>query len=403
MLEQLDVSTLFFSNALLRVGTTFALLLLWWSHRRSVRGLGYLCLGAGLPLFGAFLFSMRGSWSPILTLALANGLIGLAGLAQIHGVRRFAGLAGARPLDLGLGLAALLAFVWFATVQPFYPARVGLISAWILLAHLRSLEALAHLLRPGLRGAVTLAMVGQLLAIASHTWRISSLDTVPDLPGSAASLGSDPSLSVLLVLTLVSTTLATLGVALLVSALVAEDLATAHARLKHQAAHDPLTRVLNRRGFSEQAEHTLRSGLPCTVLLLDIDHFKRVNDTYGHDAGDEVLVQVAACLRRTVRSQDLVGRLGGEEFAVLLSATEPHAALQIAERCRAAIAAESIDQIQGATLAFPLSVTASIGVAEAVGSLEAALSAADEAMYEAKRSGRDRVCRHGPEAGSLAA
>jgi diguanylate cyclase (GGDEF)-like protein len=156
---------------------------------------------------------------------------------------------------------------------------------------------------------------------------------------------------------------------------------------------DPLTELANRRGFMERFEAEFatmrRRGVPLTVLMLDADHFKQVNDRYGHDVGDDVLRAIAATLSKPLRASDVSGRLGGEEFAVLMPHTELAGALILAERVRADIASMTVRAGEHA-----INITVSIGVAPVPaqdGGIAAALHAADEAMYEAKKGGRDRV------------
>jgi diguanylate cyclase (GGDEF)-like protein len=123
--------------------------------------------------------------------------------------------------------------------------------------------------------------------------------------------------------------------------------------------------------------------------MVDIDHFKKVNDTYGHDGGDRALVAVAQAMRGALRPEATLGRLGGEEFAVLLPQADQNAAMVAAERLRQAVERLSVE-IDGAAL----KITVSIGVTE-VGSgqaFEAALQHADEALYQAKKTGRNRSC-----------
>jgi diguanylate cyclase (GGDEF)-like protein len=165
------------------------------------------------------------------------------------------------------------------------------------------------------------------------------------------------------------------------------------AVLAEVAISDPLTGLHNRRAFqarlAEEVERADRSGVPFALLLLDLDRFKALNDTFGHPAGDAVLCAVAEVLRRELRVVDLPARVGGEEFAVLLPQTAGQGALDTAERLRAAIAAQPIAH-QGAALA----VTTSVGVAwypDHAGGDQALVQAADGALYAAKRAGRDRV------------
>lgn len=162
--------------------------------------------------------------------------------------------------------------------------------------------------------------------------------------------------------------------------------------LMQTAATDSLTDALTRRAFKREAEQLIASALrhkqDLACVVLDVDHFKRVNDTYGHAAGDEVLKAVAATCRANLRTSDLFGRLGGEEFAVVLSHTGAEDALKTAEKLRAEIAALSIAGDFGT-----LNVTASFGSSalSIIGrDIETLLAQADAAMYRAKETGRNR-------------
>jgi diguanylate cyclase (GGDEF)-like protein len=166
------------------------------------------------------------------------------------------------------------------------------------------------------------------------------------------------------------------------------DLHHANADLTELARTDPMTGLLNHRCFHEELGVALarrdRDGSTLALLLLDVDHFKAVNDRYGHPHGDEVLLGVADAIRASVRLGDLVGRTGGEEFAVLLPGTTLDGALVVAERIRTAIAAVEV----------PPGITASAGLALAPNHTTARdplVRIADAALYAAKGSGRDRL------------
>lgn len=166
--------------------------------------------------------------------------------------------------------------------------------------------------------------------------------------------------------------------------------------LEHQAHFDHLTGLANRRHFLEQAESELacidRYGGVLSLIMFDIDHFKQFNDTYGHDIGDFVLQQIAEISRETMRKIDIVGRIGGEEFVVLLPHTDKQQAADAAERLRLAIAKGEVRMESG----LPLHFTASFGVTATRGKskdIDELLIQADAAMYQAKVSGRNRVCR----------
>ncbi len=164
--------------------------------------------------------------------------------------------------------------------------------------------------------------------------------------------------------------------------------------LERQAHTDYLTGLANRRHFLDLAGHEVahirRYGGNLSVAMLDLDHFKNINDTYGHQVGDQVLKELASICHRILREVDIVGRIGGEEFAVLFPETDGSEAYEIVERLREAIAANGIRLENGQSLHF----TASIGIASFVdkdASIETLLSRADKALYEAKTSGRNRI------------
>ena len=171
-----------------------------------------------------------------------------------------------------------------------------------------------------------------------------------------------------------------------------------HQQLKAAARTDAKTGLLNAVTWQREADAAIaragRRGDQLAVLLADVDHFKKVNDTHGHLTGDEVLRALAAELRRAVRESDLVGRFGGEEFVILLPGTAPEEACRIAERLRRGVGGVRV-LAAGATVG----VTISIGVA-ALGrhgrDLFELLAAADLALYRAKNTGRDRVCLYDP-------
>ena len=166
-----------------------------------------------------------------------------------------------------------------------------------------------------------------------------------------------------------------------------------HARrLTDLALTDELTQIANRRSFvaSVQSEITRCSRQLCAMafFLLDIDHFKTINDTYGHQAGDAVLRQLAALVKRTLREYDIFGRIGGEEFGVFLSQTNRETAEEVAERLRQLIAHEAFF-IDGRELNITLSI--GIALARDKTSFEQLYADADAALYQAKHSGRNKV------------
>lgn len=177
-----------------------------------------------------------------------------------------------------------------------------------------------------------------------------------------------------------------------------KDRERAYQQLQQSQSHieqllltDDLTRVGNRRSFNERLQEELararRYDSPLSVIMIDVDHFKAINDQYGHAVGDEVLVALAHTLQECIRDSDFLARYGGEEFMILLPETVQDGAAAMAERMRDAVKALRLRPLASG-------LTASFGVTEVrqADDADRLLSRADEAMYEAKRNGRDRVC-----------
>ncbi len=164
-----------------------------------------------------------------------------------------------------------------------------------------------------------------------------------------------------------------------------QDLA---GQLQYRATHDPLTGVLNRAAIIEHVNQHLADG-NLALIVLDIDHFKRVNDSFGHPVGDKVILGVVACLQAAVPEMAQIGRVGGEEFTVLLPRHGERAAMQVAEAARRTIEAHDFQLADGSA------VTASFGVScvPQGDSFDEAYGLADQALYAAKRGGRNRVMR----------
>ena len=179
-----------------------------------------------------------------------------------------------------------------------------------------------------------------------------------------------------------------IGTVFVIFMLVSDRAVTVH---KTAASVDPLSGMLNRRGFAEASnrliEREAAAGRPVTVMIFDIDHFKGINDRFGHPAGDEILKLFSTVVISNLRINDLSGRIGGEEFAALLACSLDEGVI-VAERVREAFEGSNIACEEG-----PVDTTVSIGVAggPAGTELEVLLAAADTALYQAKRSGRNRV------------
>jgi len=175
--------------------------------------------------------------------------------------------------------------------------------------------------------------------------------------------------------------------------LAEEELKIAKHLADELALKDELTGLNNRRAFFDQGDHVFKQAIrfehPISIIMMDIDYFKNINDSYGHSAGDKVLETIAAVIKDIIREVDIVGRMGGEEFAFVLTETDADEAINLAERLKLEIKKTAIEY-KGQTI----QVTASLGICSCPvknETLETLLTKADDALYIAKRNGRDQV------------
>lgn len=177
------------------------------------------------------------------------------------------------------------------------------------------------------------------------------------------------------------------------AALVIEN-ARLYNQMQYLAVTDTLTGVYNRRGLFDRGQQeisrSLRSSRPLAAIMLDIDHFKQINDTFSHVVGDEVLRILTKLCQDNLRSLDIIGRYGGEEFAIVLPETDTASAQLVAERLRQCVAETPVFTQNGV-----VNFTISVGVAsmtDGISTMAVLLDRADTAMYQAKETGRNRVC-----------
>jgi diguanylate cyclase (GGDEF)-like protein len=272
--------------------------------------------------------------------------------------------------------AAMVVQVWFTVEVPDYRVRLVLTTC---MTALLTLTHAALVLRQGNLSFAKVLTAGVLITMAAI--QLLRLATMSAMPVGAQFLDAD---SMQLVY------IASYAFVLLLFSVSVVLLATErlHTELQYQASHDSLTHALTRRRMSEacakELERCHRHGRSMAVLLVDLDHFKEVNDKWGHLAGDRVLVRFVAAVNALLRQPDLLGRQGGEEFLVLLPETSLEEALSVAERIRETCAHHGEEP----------GCTASIGVTtnhNDTDTVDTLLARADAAMYRAKAHGRNRV------------
>ena len=171
-----------------------------------------------------------------------------------------------------------------------------------------------------------------------------------------------------------------------------DQLVSARDHLRIQATHDALTGIWNRRAILEVLQNELarskRGGAHPAVIMADLDHFKKINDTYGHPAGDAVLCEASRRMEQTIRTYDSIGRYGGEEFLVVAAECGQRQAIRIADRLREVVCDTPIDL---GSLSIPATVSLGVATGDAQTGVESLLNLADEALYDAKRAGRNVV------------
>ena len=348
-------------------------------------GLGHWSAALLLNALGHLLIMLRGQVPDALSVVIGNALLACVFVGMIAAIYQFQGRA-VPWLPLLAAPVAVAAFV--VVFRDNFPARAGFVGAVIGLQAVWALVATLGRRHATVGRGQWLLVAGLALEAAVLGGRSVLAITVPD---SATSILQSSVLQTM-------TFLATFSVVLVSSVgfvFMSRDRSDESNRI--MAARDPLTGVANRRSLiaalDRDVARAIRMRQPIALMMVDIDHFKHVNDRYGHPAGDEVLCCVVEVLRQRVRAQDLVGRYGGEEFMVLLPDTGLAGAEQLArELCRAV--ATSRCPAQGAGPAG-VEVTVSIGVfgghLESGDSWDMLIAAADRALYEAKNNGRNRV------------
>jgi diguanylate cyclase (GGDEF)-like protein len=368
--------------------------------------------GAGWWLAGAVLGLSRSAalhWSAFCFLgvltagaAMANSgprLAVLAAVTNLALIAAFVAVVRGVAVFLGRRLAvwpeALCVFVvllvggWDVArgVEP--AVRSLLVSAALAAVLMRGALSNARLVNGEFGAGLALLVAGPMfLMSALFAWRFARAAWFP-VPVDQVMLTAPTSANVAVLLMLTAlTALFNLSLACMVVLRLVK-------RLQHMSRHDSLTKLLNRRALMASLEteqvRVQRGSAGWALLLLDIDHFKRVNDRHGHAMGDEVLCRVASVLRRSAREIDTVARMGGEEFCVLAPLTDLHGAALLAERLRQAVAASA----EGPG-AVPVTISVGVALAGPAAELapetaEAALARADVALYRAKSAGRDRV------------
>ena len=382
----MDYGTLFFSNIASMTAFTVCVAILAW-HNRRVVGMQWFAASLFVGLVKLILQGMEGKVPAVLSGMVANDLYLVSFVLQFIGLRWFVvrkemdqrwiwGVVGTLVVVYSVLFVAHVPYIANILNVPF--VFVCLLSAVMLWRHGKGVFAVVS-------HVAAVLLVGDAL-VAGYRAVLTNLRY--NAPWLTVNAKHDAQwLESLLGMWFLATLMVMCEIWFLVSELQRE--------LMEQASTDPLTGALNRRALEVEADRevarSLRNGRVMSMILLDVDNFKKLNDTCGHAAGDYALKSVVRRMKALVRSQDVVARTGGEEFTVLLPETDAEACMVVAERIRENIAGMDLIVEHG-----PVRVTVSQGVAQfdpKFGGWDETMRRADKALYKAKDSGKNLVVR----------
>lgn len=380
----LDPFTVLFTTTLTCAVLAAAMVSVHLSFRREVAGVGHWACGLAAMVGAGVLFLLRGKLPDALALPVANVCLTWGiGLSMI-GTRRFFGEPGGWAIFHAAWTLELAAILYWLLVEPNFPHRAAAFSFIVSVFYLDQLRLVWRHRVPHF----TSWFFGALLALQCLNTVSRGVAALFMEPDAANLLRSSALANVYLAIANFMALLITVAFLMLATRKLQQI-------LEQRSTHDPLTGVLNRRGFLQffgrVRARQQRSDSPLSLMAIDLDHFKAINDQYGHAQGDKVLMQVAAVIMRSARQCDVVARFGGEEFVVLMPDTTLAHAQQLAQRIQALLR----DSLQAGTP----SCTVSIGIAGqhlVSESLDSLLARADHALYRAKANGRNRTEIAGP-------
>ena len=342
----------------------------------SIKGLGHWSAGLLVLFIGALMFSVQGQLPGFIAFPVSN-LVLWCGLYLIYlGSEHFFGLTPRMGPWLALLAVGLLVMSWFTLIDPSYHVR--LVFSTLLRGFLLGMMAWLVLRQ----GANTFARVLAVCVLSSAT-AVQLMRVVTSFVNPVGSSIFDTDPFQLIYITSYAFLIFLLSISLVL--LASERLRT---ELEHLATHDSLTNALNRRYINEacnkELERCRRHGRSMALIMMDLDHFKAINDSYGHQAGDQVLVNFVAKINALLRQPDLLGRFGGEEFVVLLPETSLEEALIVTERIREVCILNKHEP----SCTVSMGMTTNNHDSDTVDTL---MGRADGALYRAKANGRDRV------------
>lgn len=362
-------------------------------NQKKFKGFDWMALAFLTLSIGFLLLGLQGYWPNFLTMFVANTLFSVGMVFFYEGIRRFC-FDGERWGKGWLAWTVLIigtiSYSYYLYISPSITNRIVVVSlvhyvfdmmiVWVLLSDLSVSWKMPRIVTSGV---VFVDALYSLLRV---------IITMRSEPLSQLMLGGNIHAIVFITIIFLITG-TTFGLVWMVNARLEMDLV-------EMAMHDPLTGLLNRRGVETMVGHEFAKfgrvdGFEMSVMMLDIDYFKKINDVYGHSAGDQVLVEFANEVRKYLRSYDILGRIGGEEFIIFLPNTNLENASMIAERIRTRVETH-VFEVGLALIKF----TTSIGVSDFIpenATLDSVIPFADQALFQSKQEGRNKVSVFGME------
>lgn len=392
----LDMQTIIAGHVLSTVIMVIVLMLLWYQNRNRVRGPGYWVLGYLLHLAGLMLILLRGVLPPFLSISIGNILIVSTLFAFYYGLALFVSKEPEITVHSIFLVIFMMAYSWYSLVEPILYIRYVLLATGICWYILFSILLLLRNVDSTDRHIYIPLIVVLALLFLLYLFRGSYGIIIK--PGGDFFNNTRFIDGVMLLLNQMLSVLLTFSLATMINGHLIIELQGYIAKnekmltqVRHLASTDGLTQLYNRMKLEDmltaEVLRSKRHNRTLSVLVIDIDHFKEVNDNHGHQVGDMVLQQIAATIADAIRGSDTAGRWGGEEFIVLTPETDLDGAAELAEKIRERVADVVFSRIGVKTI--------SIGVATLQEHEweEDMIRRADEALYRAKESGRNRVER----------
>ena len=357
-------------------------LVLFFMRRSYPVAIGGLREWTAAPFFffgSSVFFGLRGAIPDVLSIVLANMLLYTGTVLSYMGSRRFFGKPPRVLPWAALGGLLLITLVWWSHFTPSFTQRLLFANASFLLVYAFHIQLYLRQKRLSFSGRFMLmALSVQILALLGRMLSVGA--------GAAGGGLLEPSFWQNLYIATYSFTTLSLSIGAI---LMATD--AVRAEFQHLLAHDALTGALSRTALIHASKRELRRcrrhGRTMALLLIDLDHFKKINDTYGHQVGDQVLVDFVQRTQTQLRTHDHIGRYGGEEFLVLLPETTLKTAIVVAERIRADVAAPRAG-MPAYTISTGIAWSEEVRANDTVDTL---IARADKSMYRAKASGRNRT------------